>query len=345
MLEHIGNLLSQATIQILDKQYTPIRGSKLQVRLGSGRQTYFTTRNKKPLINYGLKTIDHAISNPDNLSEYTHTKEIKKFNFFDGRITTKNFLVSMVLHEYAHYIQHLQGGYSKGSIHNSAFYAILNDLYREGYHNEVKNFLNSDMTFDKLPDYESRGNSNIENLKKSIRVGDRVTFSSRSGKTITEKVVRVNQKTVSTETYRISYNLIEEHINSRGMTSEKAKTTDSTSLRDSVKVGDFITFTSSRGKVVAKVTKLNLKTMSCSDSVYSYKVPYSMAKKANDVPQSEKPVIKDREYFSHLRVGDTIKIKSSGKIEELTVLRLNSKRATCRGRLGDCYVPYSIIID
>ena len=107
MLEHISKLLGEATIKILHKQYTPSGSYPLSVRVGSGRRTYlkFTRSKRTSVITYGKKAINDKILNGQKSLGYSTAKEIKKYGFFQGEITTKNLLVAVVLHEYAHYIQ------------------------------------------------------------------------------------------------------------------------------------------------------------------------------------------------------------------------------------------------
>tara|TARA_B100000700_G_scaffold178953_1_gene197616 strand:- start:11939 stop:12976 length:1038 start_codon:yes stop_codon:yes gene_type:complete len=345
MLDHISNLLGEATIKILHKQYTPSGSHPLSVRVGSGRRTchQFDRLQRNSVITYGKKAINDKIQNGQKSLGYTTAKEIKQYGFFNGKITTKNLLVAVVLHEYAHYIQVLNGQRYRGSVHNDHFYEILNDLHYQGYANEVKSFLDNDPVFNQLPD--EKINEEANNLKEKIKTGDKVSFTLKSGKKVTQRVIRLNQKTVSTETYRISYSVIDEHI-------PKSEIKDNNDIKENLNnkniiVGNYIKFTNSKNQTVtAKVSKVNLKTVSCNDGRYKYKVPFHFIQEQLTENQlTHKPVIKDRDYFSHLKSGDEIKFNNRGKTDKAIIIRLNQKRATCKTDHGELYIPYTLIMD
>lgn len=337
---HVANLLCQATIQVLHKDHQHLEAqTPLSVRVGSGRSTYHKHNklNNTSLINYGARAVFEKIENKNMLS-YGTAKEIQKYKFFDGKITSKTLLVAVVLHEYAHYIQVLSGYRAAGSVHNEHFYCILKELYSKGYDKKVLDFLNQDEVFNQIEERNSHQHeAKIQNDTTPVNVGDFISFNYK-GREITEQVNKVNRVTVSAGAFNIPFGrfkIVKDKVEEQTKTENKIHITQNS----------YVEFFNKRGeKIVAKVTNFNGINVSCSDGKYKYRVPVQLIKRTVD-KKDVNITIKDRNYFSHLQVGDKVRIQNRGKIMEGIVKKLNPQKANCVINGIEYGVPYSLILE
>jgi len=130
----IGKLMAEAIHQHLWQGSVALeQGHHLTVRIGSGMATYhrFEPKARAHRINLGLGMI-RAKQCPTQCAAWLSTREIRQRRYFDGQISTANLLAHTCCHEFAHLLQSVRGERKRGSVHNRAFYRLLDGLHDEG---------------------------------------------------------------------------------------------------------------------------------------------------------------------------------------------------------------------
>jgi len=74
-------------------------------------------------------------------SRWTSGREMIRRGYFSERVDLLSVLAHAACHEFAHLIQSVEGKRKHGSVHNSAFYFILDEMHREGVASEVLQLL------------------------------------------------------------------------------------------------------------------------------------------------------------------------------------------------------------
>lgn len=192
MNQYIAELMCRATVEVMHPLCANIHlGQKIYCRVGSG----FATNHRKQTITYGVKMVQDK-RQESSARNWTTGKEILKRKYFD-KFTYKNLIIATILHEYAHFIQTLTGGRKRNSVHNDAFYKILDDFYANDYHFIVQDFLMNyddfwNSEFDKpLPIVEKKSLFSKEDLK-----GVQYIDADFRGEIKTLKILKVNPKKV-----------------------------------------------------------------------------------------------------------------------------------------------------
>lgn len=138
----LGELLCDATQQILWPLATDRSNNRLQCRVGHGQATYhrYDPRHSLHLITYGVRMIE-AKQQGSSAAAWLSTREISRRHYFAGAISPLNLLAHTCCHEFAHLLQQLDGKRFRGSVHNRHFYGILDDLHARGYGERVQSYL------------------------------------------------------------------------------------------------------------------------------------------------------------------------------------------------------------
>lgn len=280
----VAALLCEATA-ILDKEYrekgTFINMPFIGTRVGAGKRTCFTANriggnNKEYMITIGAKMVESKCWNKEVMSGWLSSREIKKYNYFNGELTIQNSLMHTVMHEYAHFVTHLKYGREKGISHGKDFYSVLREIYAKDMHVSVVNFMSRHSVFTEL-DFENNDAAKANNGLSSneVCVGDVVEFELK-GEIEPARVVRVNPKTVSVETkkgaFRVPYCMI-----SKSKASTVEVLSEISAYKPDFKRGQFIKFVVRGREIVAKIERVNQSTLTVFSDVSKFRVPFRMA--------------------------------------------------------------------
>ncbi|WP_246065442.1 hypothetical protein [Hydrocarboniclastica marina] len=169
------------------------------IRVGGGRATHhrFDLHSGEHSITFGAKMVADKLD-PRACASWLSTREILARGYFDGRVSAANLLAHTGCHEFAHLVQTVSGGRTRGSVHNSAFYRILDDLHRDGIADGFRQSL-LELARNRgqmIPDASVQIADPREALA-SFKPGDVVCFGRNNE--LQGKVTRVNRKTCSVQ--------------------------------------------------------------------------------------------------------------------------------------------------
>lgn len=194
----IGQLMCRATHQVLWPAASSWPGDRnpcasLICRIGRGRATYhrYDPQRQQHLITYGVQMI-LAKQQADSAAAWLSAQEIRRRGYFDGALSPLNLLAHTCCHEFAHLLQCRAGLRAYRSVHNRAFYRILDQLHSAGYAQATRRFLRQGAEEQKLylPDQPFLP-SQAEARTHSWQVGQTVSFGEgRQG-----RIIRVNRRT------------------------------------------------------------------------------------------------------------------------------------------------------
>lgn len=176
------------------------QGHSLRVRIGCGLATYhrFEPGTRTHLINLGLGMI-RAKQAPAQCSAWLSAREIVERHYFDGQVSTANLLAHTCCHEFAHLLQSARGERKRGSVHNRAFYRLLDQLHEEGRARRLRRWLVDEGRYRELAirtdsvDWPTREPAPATG---DFVAGELVWFWHRQTRH-TGRVVRVNSRTCS----------------------------------------------------------------------------------------------------------------------------------------------------
>ena len=195
--KQIASLLID-TAQAIITEHDPhtIAQHPLIFRVGSGKATYFKASRQSRwslremrVITIGAgMVVDKAISR-EHASRWRTGKEILGRAYWQGELTLQSVLAHTILHEYAHYLQHIRGLRRHGSVHDAGFYHCLDALYATQLPQYLMQALNADAEFAQL-----RFEKNVAEVihVPSVKHGDEVMFAYR-GEQQWGTIVRVNR--------------------------------------------------------------------------------------------------------------------------------------------------------
>lgn len=170
--------------------------SELRCRVGSGQATYhqFDAHARRHVITFGQRMVA-AKFQPDSCQGWLSTREIQGRGYFDGEVSTLNLLAHTCCHEFAHLLQSVSGERRRGSVHNPAFYSILDELYASDGADAARRFLQekSDHKGIELPQHPMQIDAPATRLA-TFSVGDTVQFGS-DGQLREGKILRINRRT------------------------------------------------------------------------------------------------------------------------------------------------------
>lgn len=190
----IAQLMCRAT----DETLSPLaEGVRLRLRVGSGRATYhrYDPATGEHRINYGVRMVADKAS-PETCGAWLSAREIRGRGYFGGILSEGNLLAHTCCHEFAHLLQTRQGQRRRGSVHNSAFYRLLDGLHGDGHADALRRSLHQYSEAMAQP----LATTAVEVAETTARAsgfepGDRVHF----GPGLQGRVLRVNRKTCTIE--------------------------------------------------------------------------------------------------------------------------------------------------
>lgn len=122
----------------------------LKIRAGTGKATYLahpviqgSSKSKRPFectLTYGVKMIESKCKSNEALG-WLSAREIVSRNYYQGEVSLLNLLSHTIIHEFGHFIQCLMGERTDNSVHNDAFYAILDRAHSRGHGEKVRQAL------------------------------------------------------------------------------------------------------------------------------------------------------------------------------------------------------------
>jgi hypothetical protein len=142
----LADCLDEVLFPFYYKNETSLKYSHtLETIVGSGVRTYHQKKSSdKHIIVFGKKMIASKLNSLADASRWLTFKENKKYNFFNGEINALTLLSSVIIHEFGHYLQTVRGHRLYGSVHNSEFYKILNELHDSRFSTLVLDYLKND---------------------------------------------------------------------------------------------------------------------------------------------------------------------------------------------------------
>lgn len=190
----IAQLMCRATEETLAPLADDVA---LRLRVGSGRATYhrYDPATGEHRINYGVRMVADKAS-PEACTAWLSAREIRGRGYFGGTLSESNLLAHTCCHEFAHLLQTRRGQRRRGSVHNRAFYRLLDELHVDGHADALRHSLNrysEDME-------QPLGTTAVDVTETSARNagferGDAVRF----GRGLQGRVLRVNRKTCTIE--------------------------------------------------------------------------------------------------------------------------------------------------
>ncbi len=175
-------------------------GHRLRCRVGAGEATYYRRMGRREhLINYGCKMVaskhDRQIA-----AQWLTGREILRRGYFDGELSLSTLLAHTCCHEFGHVLQSISGGLARGSIHNQAFYHLVDHLHACGLARDVRCYIEQQARLQGL-NLSFSLETRLPPLADTFVPGELVTFEYR-GKPVMGEVLRVNRKTVNVKPLR-----------------------------------------------------------------------------------------------------------------------------------------------
>ena len=190
----IAQLMCHATEQTL----APLaNGVALRLRVGSGRATYhrYDPATGEHRINYGVRMVADKAS-PEACAAWLSAREIHGRGYFGGVLSESNLLAHTCCHEFAHLLQTLEGQRHRGSVHNGAFYRLLDDLHANGHAEALRGALHQHaVSMAQPPATVAVAVKETTARASGFEHGDHVRF----GRGLQGRVLRVNRKTCTVE--------------------------------------------------------------------------------------------------------------------------------------------------
>ncbi|MCH8553221.1 MAG: hypothetical protein LAT62_14885 [Natronospirillum sp.] len=156
LAQQVAQVLCDATMQVMyprykDKLLEAFPGYRMEVAVGRGRATNHKLRkdNRLQKITYGRDMVLSKFSSRQRHA-WTTSKEIRRRGYFRGEVSFMTLMVAVVLHEFAHAVQHAEGGRQRGSVHNAHFYRILDAMHRSDLPEQVRTYLAERIPMDRV---------------------------------------------------------------------------------------------------------------------------------------------------------------------------------------------------
>lgn len=167
----------------------------LNCRVGSGEATYYTTRGKgKHVMTFGARMVASKF-NPEFAPQWRTGSEIIKRAYFGGELDLPGLLAHTCCHEFAHLVQCVNGWISYGSVHNDAFYRILDRIHQSGKAEEVRQYLLKRASQEAIElSFDEHAPALV--MAPEFCLGDQVFFEYK-GRQVQGEVIKLNRKTVN----------------------------------------------------------------------------------------------------------------------------------------------------
>lgn len=169
------------------------------IRVGSGRATHHRhdLRSGEHWITFGTKMVADKLT-PEACGSWLSTREILDRGYFGGQVSVANLLAHTGCHEFAHFLQTLAGARRRGSVHNAAFYRILNSLHDSGVADRFRQALIELARRRGLPlATVPVAMPDLQHSLEQFRPGDRVRFGRDNA--LQGQVTAINRKTCSVQ--------------------------------------------------------------------------------------------------------------------------------------------------
>lgn len=174
-------------------------GVRFTTRAGTGRKTYHQDRTSEMRITFGRLMVEdkcgpHAAT---RAPRWLGSREVAERGYFNGELTPLNLLAHTVCHEFAHAVQCLKGDRLPGSVHNEAFYRILDRLHASGLADQVRSYIarSCERQGIALPDIAFRDlRATCAEQRATFYSGDDVTFERRGGERLSGAIERCGPK-------------------------------------------------------------------------------------------------------------------------------------------------------
>lgn len=208
MCASVTGLLMPATASWFRRRPTE---AELCVRVGRGRATYCQQQRHRYTITFGVRMVADKCQ-PALAHHWMTTHELHRRGYCAANPTVAQLLAHTVCHEFAHLVQQVNGWCRRGSVHNAAFYEILDRLHVTGLAREIGPLLeaaNDDGAVSLDATLPAPGKHAAETAAGAFRCGDRVCFEGRGGREIVGRIRRINRVTATVipedRRYRVSY--------------------------------------------------------------------------------------------------------------------------------------------
>lgn len=311
----------------------------LIAKIGYGARTYHQKKSRNQhVIVFGKKLIESKSKSINDSSRWLTFKEIKQYDFFDGEISLKILLVATVIHEFGHYIQTVRGHRLPGSVHNKEFYAILIELYQDGFGETLLDYFNNDI---RTCDIEFQSKEDI--IDRTCGISHSELFI---GAEFDDSENPSKSFFVASFGRKYAYCIHEDKLSTL-----KILITSIPSIRRPNK-SPFIS--SSVGNLV----QFNFDNKILSGKIHSYKTFSVMIDNENGrytiplfnlisvIPQNNKKTVFTKYTSDDIFRGDIISFKDrDGDIIKLPVFRVNRLTVSVKSEFVDYKVPYSLILD
>jgi len=139
--------LGELTRQVLWARHAPrvlaaAPRTTLHTRVGAGHATnHRVDRAERAIITFGWRMVAAKAAGPDESARWLSGREILARGYFGGRLGLLDVLAHVVCHEFAHLVQTAEGARRRHSVHNAAFYLVLDTLHRDGSADAVRGAL------------------------------------------------------------------------------------------------------------------------------------------------------------------------------------------------------------
>lgn len=199
----IAHVLCATTRTVLwqrhrDRVRSRLPQAVLQVRVGRGKATYCQRRDQRFVINFGVRMVAEKCD-PRCAFKWLTATEIIRRGYRDGEVSARHLLAHTVCHEFAHLVQQANDWCRRGSVHNAAFYRILDGMYHDGTMGEVTDHIRRGCERTGIPAPDHIVMDALEReppVQVAVRVGERVRFKGRD-RVVTGRVRRINRRTVT----------------------------------------------------------------------------------------------------------------------------------------------------
>lgn len=211
MVNATKDILHKSCQSWLDMKYP---NTKLTIKIGTGKATHHKKLSHgNHQIVFGVDMIKEVMESEYISSKWRHGEEIVERQYFNGVLSPQHMMVAAVMHEYAHFVQVLNGGRTYKSVHNKNFYEILDRMHANGHANNILIYLMSFKEFKEMCyKHEHKKDMSITFTQQNIAVGKRLTFVNKEKKEISGIVERTSKRTVTINVhqgkYRVPYHLI-----------------------------------------------------------------------------------------------------------------------------------------
>lgn len=198
----IAEALCDAAEQLLRKQAPRSmrardrRSASISTRVGTGKATYCRQAGESFTLTFGIRMIAEKC-NASTAVRWLSATEITRRGYLGGRLTPANLLAHTVCHEVSHVVQCLKGWRLQHSVHNDAFYRILDRMHERGWGEHARDLIEQRLqrTAIRLPTEAFAGHEDqLRVARARFSVGDAVQFALGRSARMHGTILRLNPK-------------------------------------------------------------------------------------------------------------------------------------------------------